>query len=256
LLSLLLLLSGLATPEAAEVRIESIPDDLAVWAGERYLGQTPLTVDLPEGRTILRLAESAGSLYQSPSVDTLLSIVGEEDLHLVFRVGRPVTVRSIPFGLPLLRRDERIGKTPVRFRLYPGESGSLRLLTPEGPIRVPADTLFAEGHWTYRGDFLRPPTATAGERPLWRKVGRYLLPGLAVALGAGGLLAEENADRAYERYLRSIDPDAIETHYDTARSRDAWAGALWIGAEVSLATAILAWILPERGSRTPEEVDP
>jgi hypothetical protein len=78
-------------------------------------------------------------------------------------------------------------------------------------------------------------------------VGRYVLPGVAVALGVGGLLAEESADQAYDRYLRAVDGAEIERRYDEARRRDAWAAAFWIGAEVSLAAALIAWIFPEPG---------
>lgn len=71
------------------------------------------------------------------------------------------------------------------------------------------------------------------------------MPGLAAALATAGILTEHSADDAYDRYRRTADPAEIRRHYDAARSRDRWAAAFWVGAEVSIAAAILSWILPD-----------
>ncbi|MBD3162327.1 MAG: hypothetical protein GF346_08290 [Candidatus Eisenbacteria bacterium] len=238
------LLAGPAA--AAELFISSRPSGMATWANDRLLGRTPVWTTLPEGWVVLRLVEGNDSLYRPPAVDTLLHLAARETLSVHFRVGPRVTVRTEPFGIPLLRDGARIGETPVDLRLSPEGGDRLKLLAPGGPVEVPTDTLRARGSWTWRGEVLRIPSYTPRERPLWRKVGRYVLPGVAAALLAGGILVEDSADRAYDRYRHSVDPEEIERHYDAARTRDNWAAALWVGAEVSLASAVLAWILPEQ----------
>lgn len=253
ILILLMLLGPVGGAFSAEVVIGSLPAGLDAWADQRYVGRTPISVRLPEGTLRLRLAEPSSGIFQVPLVDTLLHIARDDTLRLFFRAGRFVTLRSEPFGLTILQDGERVGKTPMVLRFDPDRASSYKLLTPEGAMEVPSDSLVRHGTWTWRGDLRRTEARGGTERPIWRKVGRYVLPGVAVALGVGGLLTEDGADRAYERYQRSVDPTEIEKHYDDARSRDAWAAALWIGAEVSLATALVAWIFPEKNKGGAEE---
>ena len=237
---------------AAELYVGSDPPGLATWADDRYLGRTPVWTNLREGWVVLRLAEASDSLYHPPAVDTLLHLAERETLSVHFRLGPLVSVRTDPYGIPLLRDGRRVGETPVDLRLSPGAEDRLLLLAPGGPVVIPTDTLHARGSWEWSGDLLRVPSLTPRQRPLWRRVGRTVLPGVAAALLAGGVLVEDSADRAFERYRHSADPEQIEKHYSAARSRDAWAAALWIGAEVALAGTVLAWIWPERRGEIPE----
>ena len=93
-------------------------------------------------------------------------------------------------------------------------------------------------------------------RSLLRRLGRYASPLLACGLAVGATAAEHAADRSYERYLSTADPSRITKYYGEARSRDELSTALWVSAEVSLATMILAWILPENRGRPCERALP
>ncbi len=235
-----------AWASGARLELATDPPGLDAWADQRYLGRTPLAASVPAGTFLLRIAEPSDSLYHAPAVDTLLHAEDGELLRLSLRVGRLVAIRSIPFGLPLLRDSRRIGETPLLTRIDSGEPGDLTLLTPKGSIPVPLDTLRARGQWTWHGEkglvFHReaPP-----RRSLLRQIGRYAMPAFAAALAAGGAVAEGEANRSYRRYQRTADPDRIRAEYDDARRMDRWAVALWAGAEVTLVSAVLSWVLPE-----------
>jgi len=240
---------------AAVLVIESIPRGLNAWANGRYLGRTPLTATLNHGETSLRLVEPSGSLYRAPAVDTLLSLVEAETLRVRFQVGDPVSIRSKPFGLPVFRNGKLIGTTPIHLRLDPARAESLELLTSGGRISIPIDSLSLRRDWVWKGELLSIPSSPPSERRSLRGIGRYVMPALAVAMAAGGLVLENESDRAYSRYLRTADPAEITKHYDEAKRRDGWATTLWVGAEVSLATAVIAWILPEGGSSADTETE-
>ncbi len=240
----LLLFGGVV--ESAEIRVETDPAGLDAWAAERYLGRTPLTATLPAGRFALRLVEPTRSLYLPPAVDTLLDLRPEDRVDLAFSVGRLVTVRSEPFDLPLMRDSLVVGQTPIHLRIDPTRTRRLRLWTPTGPVVVPMRTLLADGSWTWHGTDVESGEDGGGNRPVWRTVGRYVMPAMAGALFAAGLLMEDAADQAYERYQEAVEPSVIEEQYDRARRRDALASVLWISAEASLVSAIVSWILPER----------
>ena len=229
----------------AHIAIRSDPAGLDTWANERYLGRTPTAGDLPGGQTILRLARPSDSLYSAPVADTLLNLTEGETLAVRLSVGHIVSVRSQPFGLPLLHDGERVGRTPLELRIDARRTGTWKLLTPRGPIHVPTDTLLARGSWTWKGAPFPAAGAGGRSRPLLRRLGRYMMPALAVSMVAAGVITEDAADRSYGRYLRTAEPREIRRRYDEARRRDAWAAAFWISAEASLASAILSWILPE-----------
>lgn len=250
--SLLLLSASVAMGEDARLILRSEPAGLDAWAGGRYLGRTPLERPLPAGEIRLLLAYPGDSLYHPPAADTTV-VLEDGTIHEVdLAIGRAVTVRSIPYGLAVYQGDRRLGLTPFQWMLIPDQREGLRLETPFGPVPIPGDSLLLSGSWEWRtrGDIfgVRPARSSGG----WRKIGRTLMPGAAVAFAAAGIMVERSADSAYDRYRRTGDPDAIRRHYDDATARDRWAAALWVGAEASIAAAILAWLLPD-GEEPSEE---
>ena len=241
------LLFQVANCSAASGRlsIDSDPQGFDAWAGQVHLGRTPLEADVEAGAILLRLARSDSSLYVAPAIDTLIYLAAGERKEIRVRVGRSFSVRSIPFGYPVLRDGQMVGRTPIDVLIGPELGRGLILRTPHGGVGVPLDTLLQRGGWTYidrsLGLSMRPP-----QRPAWRRVGRFAMPVLAIGLAAAGVLFEDSADRSYARYQRETDPSRIVALYDETRRRDRWASALWIGAEISLTSTIIAWILPER----------
>jgi hypothetical protein len=238
---------------ATTLELESIPEDLDAWANDRYLGRTPLTGEIPPGEVVLRLAEPSGALFRSPAFDTLVTATAEETLRVRLHVGTEVAVYSEPSGLALLREGSAVGSTPLWLRVDPERPGPLTLRTPRGEVPVPLDTLLSARQWTWKGRPLGIPSLGRGEPSRWRVAGRYGMPLLAVGFAISGLLMEDAADRSYDRYLGSVDPDRLSHFYDEARRRDAWAAACWIGAEISLVSAVVAWVLPERRAPGEEE---
>jgi hypothetical protein len=144
-----------------------------------------------------------------------------------------------------MRGGKRLGETPLDLRLLPEDLGRLRLETPSGGVRVPPESLLAKNAWAWEagGEAFARPRARGSS--LLRRLGRYGAPILAAGLAVGASAAEQAADRSYEKYLSASDPGRIERYYDEARDRDALSTALWVGAEVTLATMIVAWIFPE-----------
>jgi len=155
-------------------------------------------------------------------------------------VGRTPLLSPIPAGFQRLRLaapSDSLFQPPALDTLLhavAGETLKVRLALHAGPDRrrsVPALGLSPE----------RPRA-----RPLWRRLGRYAMPGLAAALAAGGIVAEEAADRSYSSYLRAAEPGEIRRLYRQTEDRDALSTALWVGAETALVCALLSWVLPER----------
>lgn len=229
----------------ARLVLRSDPAGLDAWAGDLYLGRTPVVKDLPGGPVRLILAHPSDSLYRPPAADTTIVLAAGETMEVALSVGRMVAVRSVPHGLPVLRGDRRIGETPLQWMMQPQEAVGLRLETPLGAVPIPAESLLQAGSWEWRmgGEILRRSSVqSAGGL---KRIGRIAMPGVAVVLAAAGILAERSADSAYERYRQTADPAAIRKHYDDAVARDRWAAALWIGAEASIAAAVAAWLFPD-----------
>jgi hypothetical protein len=243
----LLLLTLAASPVSAAVLcLDSDPSDLDAWANDRYLGRTPLTSEVAPGEWALRLAEPAGDFFRMPAIDTLITVTREDSLRIHLSLGTEVSIYSEPSGLPLIAGGRSVGTTPLTLRIDPGEATSLSLRSPRGEISVPMDTLLAARQWVWKGPTLGIPVLGQSDRSRWRTVGRYVMPLLAIGFGVGGLLVEDAADRSYDRYLHTVDPERLERFYDQAHTRDAWAAACWISAEVSLVSAVVAWVFPER----------
>lgn len=253
-LTLILLDLGADAAWAARVRIESDPAGLAVWGNEQYLGRTPLEAILAEGRVALVLAVASETLFAPPLADTVVTIEGQEDLTVRIRAARTVSVRSRPFDLPLLRNGILIGRTPLDFPLDARRPGRLDLLTPSGRVAVPTDSLLARGSWSWTGAAGPSEIVTAGRSSTLRRLGRYLLPGLATGLATGATLVKHAADRSYDRYLETADPGQIDRYYDQARHRDALSTVMWTAAEACVISSIIAWILPEHPPQRPGEV--
>lgn len=246
LAGLILLAIALQAHAGARLELTTVPAGFDAWSDRAYLGRTPLTANLPPGATLLRLSEPSDSLWNAPALDTLLQAVEGETLRIALRIGRRFNVRSRPVGIPVLRDGRELGRTPLEIRLDPEGPDRLSLLTPRGPIPIPPDTLRFRSVWTWRGDDSIFDRHAVRSNSSWRRLGRYGSPILAGALAAGAKLAENAADRSYRRYLRTADPSLVEKYYDETRRRDALATCLWVGAEASLASALLAWIWPDR----------
>jgi hypothetical protein len=256
LLFAVLLLAPGGLCRAVLLEIDSEPNNLDAWVDGRYLGRTPLTATLDRREVNLRLVEPSRSLYRAPVIDTLLSPDEADTVRVFFRIGPLVSVRSQPFGLPLLRNGRRIGNTPYSFRLGAEGNERLELLTVEGLVPIDAEKLRARGSWDWIGEESTVRISRQSEPTRLQKIGRHLMPAIALTMAAGGLIAEDQADRAYKQYLRAADPAEIQDRYDQTRRRDRLAAAFWIAAEVSAASAVIAWILPSDGRSSAKESKP
>lgn len=231
----------------AMVSVSSSPAGLDTWANGVYLGRSPVRARLAAGRYVLRLAEPSDSLYRPPAVDTLITVTDGEEMKVHLAIGRSITIRSVPFGLDVMNGPTLLGHTPLDLRLNPSGANRLMLLTEQGTVAVPIDSLLRRGEWTYRGsDGPRALSTVERSRPLWRSLGRYAMPGIAAALAVMGGLSEGAADRSFERYRKTGDPELIRRDYDEARRKDRLAVVFWAGAEVSLVSAIFSWIWPDQ----------
>jgi hypothetical protein len=117
---------------------------------------------------------------------------------------------------------------------------------------VPPESLLARGSWTWAGSRSALDRSPEPGKSLLRRLGKYGTPVLACGLAIGATAAEHAADRSYEKYLSAADPARIERYYSEARDRDALSTTLWVGAEVALATMIIAWIFPENSETVRE----
>jgi hypothetical protein len=256
----LVLLIGLnltaAAVRGAVVRVETEPSGFDVWADGRYLGRTPAESVLPEGKTKLTVAAASESLFFAPSADTILTVSDAETLTVRIAVARNVSVRSQPFNLPLMRDGRQIGRTPLEFPLDTRRPGKIDLMTSSGPVPVPADSLLASGSWFWRGPSGPSDAVSGGTPSLVRRVGRYVMPGLAVALAVSATLAKDSADHSFADYETTADPGEISRYFDEARRKDELATVFWVGVEVCVISSIVAWILPEHKPQHPEEERP
>lgn len=176
-----------------------------------------------------------------------------------------VEISSDPSGYDVWLNNRYAGRTPIAATVTPGRNLLvLGRAAIDSIFSAPAaDTLLevAEGetlhvHVTPRGPLpaMTGPIAVAGaspplsggESPLLKRLGRYALPVFAAACIGAGALIERGADRAYDRYRRSADPQEIRRNYDAAHVRDSWSTVLWTAGETSLAASILSWIIPDR----------
>jgi hypothetical protein len=240
---MLLVAAGVA--QGAVVRVVTDPAGFDVWADGRYLGRTPVETVLPEGKAKLTLAAASDSLFFAPIADTILAVAGAETLTVQIPVSRTVSVRSQPYNLPLLQDGRSIGRTPLDFPLDPRRPGTVDLLAPSGPVHVPIDSLLARGSWSWTGPSGPSPAVRGGKPSTLRRIGRYAMPGLAVAFAVSATLAKDAADESFHDYERSADPDVIRHAFDEARGRDRLATAFWVGVEVCVVSSIVSWILPE-----------
>jgi hypothetical protein len=80
-----------------------------------------------------------------------------------------------------------------------------------------------------------------------------------VALSGASFLLAEKADDAYDRYLREVDPDAIQEHYDDAVRYDRFASASLLAGQAAIVLGLYWRLLhrpkPSRTGATPGAPD-
>jgi len=233
----------------SRIEVTSDPAGYDAWLNGRYAGRTPIATAAVPGPNVLVLGRAAtDSVFSAPAADTLLNVAAGETLRVLISLGRSVTILSRPFGIVVEKDGVPVGRTPLQVRIDPLTPERLELVTLDGRVPVPTDSLLSTGSWMWRGSE-PPPPPSQERRSLLMRVGRYALPGFAALCIGTGAVIEKSADRAYDRYQRSADPQVIQRNYDAAHLRDSWSTVLWTAGEISLATSILSWIIPDHDQR-------
>jgi hypothetical protein len=203
-------------------------------------------MELPAGPAAVGLARSWGSSFFGAETTFVVDIAEADTAWVMVSWAAPVYVDSDPQGAAVKLDGGSVGVTPlVMTGLAPGvhrfgvshrcclDSSFTMTLSPFQPRLVRLGlTRQAPGHEPDGAMSRLVPVAGAG---------------LSLAAAVAAWVLHEEADRAYQAYLSTADPDRMQSKYSRARSLDRGAAALWAVSLSSFVSTIL-WAALTGGS--------
>lgn len=244
----------------ASLRILGEDEGRPVWIQRSYAGVLPLLADsLPAGEIDIEVGGDPSERgWVHPWSVTLRPRPGSLDTLLVPAL-QVLRLVSEPTSARVWFEGTEIGRTPVsllvparellRLKLE-GETKNAVSLEYDGRGR-PDSTLLVD----IGGKPQLSESALTGRPPgLWARRGRWFFPAFALAAGAAGFWAGEEADNAYAAYLGSLDRERMRRELSRARRYDRLASSSLVLAELGLAAAVWSWLRPL--AESPLELSP
>lgn len=244
LIATALLLSARAVAQNAPARltVQSIPSGAEVYINARFVGNTPLT-ELPvePGKVILRIVYPDARAWNAiQKVDSLILHEGQSSLYEA-DLGVALTLVSVPSGATVIGGNQELGTTPLFWRGTIAHDLEVRKQGYE-PERIPRSQLLngvplirlrPHGIDATQQEVLSPAPANGLTNPIpvYVSAGAFILSGIVAAA------LKERADKEFEIYQRTLEP---ERRRHTERL-DRQSGAAFAVMQVSFAA--LAYLL-------------
>lgn len=269
---------ALAVPSlaaGASLVVESVGSARLIYRDGRALGFTPVRLDsLRPGRIELGIGASAEETAVAlPWIEARDVPSGAADRVDTLRVGPMQLVTLVSSGPCLVRAGETGAPrwTPVSWLVPVDRTIEVQVAegAPPNPTQAtwrktsyratsPAASLLRVGEQPFsmtrsaRGS-LPPgqaiPDAGAPLTEFRRDDGfrwRVIVPFAAVVGGISGVIARQQADRAYDDYKHTLDRALMADKLDRAHRYDNLSAGLWIGAEVCLIASAWLYLAPHR----------
>lgn len=258
LIPLLLLAVGIGVSESAgaelaSVRVRTADPGRPIWIGEVYAGSSPAEADsLPPGSVEIRVGPPRWTAGWIRPWRTEVRLRPGENREILVPTLQRLEVVSTPASARVRIEGREVGWTPLHVLVPARGPLDLELRTAGGVER----SLRYEGGGRADSTLrvaLSTPGSPAGRPELVAapSIGpdrtQYLLPIGAVLAGVVGVWARQNAERAYDDYLRTLDRGEMQRKLDRAERFDRIAVGFWIGAETLLVASVWTWL---RGSST------
>ncbi len=220
----------------AWIRLESEPPGAEVWRGDSLAGVAPMSID---GRIARELTVYSPVRNSWNSVAKKLpdSLIDKTKGVIVLVFGRESIVRSIPSDAAVYRRDEYLGRTPMRVYIEHADT-----LTIAKPGYEPVTVLVTAGEEP-KAVYLTPddrtaivPQSTALEAGFRLPPIRFIA-GCALGVGAGvaAVVLKQEADRRYDMYRQG----------DTGERQKAQKFDIYSGVALAVMEAALLYLLIE-----------
>ena len=227
--------------EDGYLMLETKHEGLEVRIDGRFIGLTPLGfVALPPGQHKVRISPPAPGNWLDAGWFDNVRILPADTLRVPVVFETSYSIRSMPYEAKVLLDSEKIGLTPIFFKLFENEGKNVTL-SKQGF----ADTTFAVGLGEKRffdvklkrhledieisraamNDKLR--SNSRSKRRL------YTAGGLALVSGALALYFREKGNDRYDRYRSTGEPGAADRFFADAKRYDRFAAAAFGVFQVS-----------------------
>jgi len=225
----------------SSLHIRTIPENLEVFVDNRYWGSSPLKIDsLASGLHQITVQIPPKTGWGVSTVDTALCLKhGRNDVTI--QLSGTLHLSTKPGGALVLTNGKPVGYTPL-FLSRPSTRSYLVRVDAAGALPHELVWLPKAGAMT-KTDVLLFPTIS---KPKEGKNAFPLITKLTVAglsMAAASVICSREAERSYERYARSATPNEIDDLYRRAALLDRWASGFWAGFQVSVASAVVIWVL-------------
>jgi len=227
-------------PDAGRVVVLSDPRGLEVFVDGRSSGRTPLELGIPApGRHTIRVRHPLERNWPARDMKFEVDVEAGACDTVFAKFGGILFVDSGPSPVEVYLDGRRAGETPILLRgLSPGPH-TLRSSVPGYSTWKDSLSLTISP-----GEFRRislPHVAPARQdlggqgRGGWLGRSRTLTISsavIAISSGVGAYLAKKAADRAYESYLRSGNPEKMDLYFRRAERYDRIASGMWMLSEI------------------------
>ena len=213
---------------------------LSVWVGDSLVGHTPLSmVSLGEGEYQIRVRHPQPADWLSRDWEGSVRLVPGQIREFVIIFPDYFWIGSRPIGASVYRRDELLGKTPLVVRRL--QTGGDRLLIKKNGYRE--SVLFLNETTGSRISVELTDEGSARDMP---KPPERLKKGWIIGLGVFGLVSgitgyylKDRAERAYDQYMKSGNPEKMDKYFDKATRFDRLSGVFYGIGEVSLGVSLV-----------------
>jgi hypothetical protein len=234
--------------DSAWISVSSEPSGLGVLLDGRFVGWTPLdSLWVSPGLHRIGLRDSMGWTAGEPQMEEWVRLASGDHRWLVLSPRGTVRLESVPPGATVTLDSEYLGTAPVVVAREPGSL--IRLRHPGYRDTVVTVDDVESSSLVIRmmpdaGDLAPGVTLSLERKKPWytRDVVRWGTPLLTLASGAAAVLLRQEANDAYDDYLRTGEGRARERHLSRAERMDRQSIAAWVAAEVFFGFAFYSWI--------------
>jgi hypothetical protein len=234
--------------DTAWISVSSEPSGLGVLLDGRFVGWTPLdSLRVSPGLHRIGLRDSSGWMAGEPQMEEWVRLASGDHRWLVLSPRGTVRIESVPPGATVTLDSEYLGTAPVLVTREPGSLVRLRHPGHRDTIVTVDDVKSSSIVIRMKRDAadLDPGFTLSGERKKpWytRPLVRWGAPLLTLASGAAAVLLRQEANDAYDDYLRTGEERAREQHLSRAERKDRQSIVSWVAAEVFFGFAFYSWI--------------
>lgn len=222
------------------LKISTVPPGAAVFVDGQSAGHAPVTLDsLVCGAHTVHVLPPIEAGWGGQAKDTTVSTM-RGVYRLTVRLPGTLHLSSVPSGASVFTDQTPVGYTPLFLSRDASHSYRIRM---EASNRHPHRFVWlpkAGALTRYEITLLEanPPKESRNGA----KIGPLEVGLVGMGMAVASVISSREADRAYDRYGRTANPEKIEELYERAVRFDHWSSAFWIGFQLSIVGALALWI--------------